>query len=603
MVKVIRQGVYYMEGWLVKEAQAFMTSEKKARAVQNTMTHALLAAPRGASIAVAGDVVSLLRALDDLGCTALPAPAVFFADPYTGAAFQRSAAERYGARLVCADLASPQQYLREEVVKSGERVMTDRKLPCGALGALSLPCGEGGILRYAVSGSAVAAPVVAVLLRGVPKEGVGPTDLALAMRRALRSFGGFGAGKILEFFGAGLGKLSMDFRNALSDALAEDCLATLWATDARTEEYFAQHGREGYAALSPTAPAYYEGGIVVDLSRIEPMIGFADDILPVRELLEDPEAALRRAEEALGALGFADLAQFAEHGKVRLAYGEVGGYAGTFETVAECAERLKDRRIAPAGGMISCVSAPVARAAMESGYAAQIVDAGMCFERLCDWSVRGLFAADGDLEAPVVLDARTIAASLTEGELIPATQTAASFRRKKEHYCGACYESCVLKGSGNKELPLDASDGVLPIPALAPVPDSVVLTVAEEDLPEGGAFAVRYTAEEYEWGDAIAWRERGAVAAIAVSYSEEERIHLIDWGILPLTAKRLPEAGTVLRLENIHAALSGGELRATRVSARAEKAVPLTLAVREGEREVLLAGSRNALCKAGRNAQ
>lgn len=597
MVKIIRQGVYYMEGRLVKEAQAFMTSEKKARAVQNTMTHAVLSAHGGGRIALAGDIVALLRALDDLGIASLP-PAVFFSGS-DDTAFLRSAAERFRARLVPLDLCAPQQYLREAFAEGGEVLLTDLPLPCGALGALALPCGEGGILRYAACGALPKeAETVAVLLRGTPADGVGPTDIALAIRKELLYFHDFGRGKILEFFGTGLNMLSMDFRCAISDALKGDCLSTLWATDGRTREYFLRHGREGYAPLAPVEPAYYSGGITLDLSRIAPMIGLGDHILSLQAALEDPSAALAMAEAAIRARGGSHPLPKGE--KLRLVYGEVGGYAGTFETVAECAEILKERRISPAGGMISCISAPVARAAMERGYAAQLIDAGMCFERMSAWPTQGFFAFDGDMEAPIVLDARTIAASLAEGELVPATQAEYARCREGETFSDACYRHRVFFGNGSASA-LDYG-AVRPIPAFAPVPDEVTLQVLEEPTGDG-AFAVLHTAEAYAWGDAIAWRERGAVAAIALSYSEKNRTHLIDWGILPLTAKRLPEAGTVLRITNIHAALAGGELRAVRLTSRSEKPFSLSLEIREGEREVLLAGSKNALIKAGRKQQ
>lgn len=42
MVKVIRQGVYYLEGRIETEAHAFMTSDKKAKAVKNTISYSVL---------------------------------------------------------------------------------------------------------------------------------------------------------------------------------------------------------------------------------------------------------------------------------------------------------------------------------------------------------------------------------------------------------------------------------------------------------------------------------------------------------------------------------------------------------------------------------
>ena len=47
MVKVIKQGVYYQSGKLEKESQAFMTSDKKDKAVKNTLSYAILKAHGG----------------------------------------------------------------------------------------------------------------------------------------------------------------------------------------------------------------------------------------------------------------------------------------------------------------------------------------------------------------------------------------------------------------------------------------------------------------------------------------------------------------------------------------------------------------------------
>ena len=44
MVKLIKKGVYYMDGRIVKEAQAFFTSDKKEKAVRNTLAYAILKA-------------------------------------------------------------------------------------------------------------------------------------------------------------------------------------------------------------------------------------------------------------------------------------------------------------------------------------------------------------------------------------------------------------------------------------------------------------------------------------------------------------------------------------------------------------------------------
>ena len=42
MVKVIKQGIYYQNGKIEKESQAFMTSDKKEKAIRNTLTYKIL---------------------------------------------------------------------------------------------------------------------------------------------------------------------------------------------------------------------------------------------------------------------------------------------------------------------------------------------------------------------------------------------------------------------------------------------------------------------------------------------------------------------------------------------------------------------------------
>jgi len=60
MVKLIKSGVYYMEDRIVKESQAFMTSDKKEKAVKNTLSYAIIKAHD------AGDGVNLKLRFDAL---------------------------------------------------------------------------------------------------------------------------------------------------------------------------------------------------------------------------------------------------------------------------------------------------------------------------------------------------------------------------------------------------------------------------------------------------------------------------------------------------------------------------------------------------------
>ncbi len=66
----------------------------------------------------------------------------------------------------------------------------------------------------------------------------------------------------------------MDYRNGIDVMTTETaCLSSIWETDEKTREYYKIHGREGdFKELKPSEPAYYDSGIVINLSTIEPMI-------------------------------------------------------------------------------------------------------------------------------------------------------------------------------------------------------------------------------------------------------------------------------------------------------------------------------------------
>jgi aconitate hydratase len=115
--------------------------------------------------------------------------------------------------------------------------------------------------------------VIGVLLTGEPRPGVGPQDVALALIGAVFE-DGFVKNKVLEFFGTGVGNLSMDFRMGVDVMTTETtCLSSIWETDAKTEEFYALHGRAGdFKRITPAETAYYDGLIEINLSDVVPMI-------------------------------------------------------------------------------------------------------------------------------------------------------------------------------------------------------------------------------------------------------------------------------------------------------------------------------------------
>lgn len=616
MVKFIRQGVYYAEGRLIKESQAFMTSDKKARAIRNTASYAVLSEYfRGEELSLPVSRVAMgeeeaknvFCTLDAMGIRELPVPCAVFASAWGDPDFLFSASKRYGVRVVTGGLYPAEGYVREQLVRTGEILLGTQYFPCGALGALSVVDDEGAVLRT-LMGAPYAVPkpaTAAVYIKGKLRKGVGPTDVALSILKTLMT-SDIAEGKLLEVFGPGLSDLSMDSRNQIDSWLRRTgCFGTLWAADGKTKGYFEVHARgEDYKSLAPAEPAYYDCGAVVDLSRIEPMIAFRGHIFPVREAMEDPAACGLCAE--------GETPRFTDF--------RIGGMCGTYETLAEVAEIVREKHIgADANFTVLPVSAPVEQALMQNGYAAALLSAGILTGRNFGGHAEGLFAADRPVsEDRVLLDARTLAyTALCGGKLCSAQECAHSRRFKKYTFDGAYYATRVFLEVPEEGAQLDFSHGTEPLPATEPLPEDLTLKIAsvqsspqDEEEPEieaetkeedtMSAFAVLYTdhAEGAEWGQAIEMRAKNFRAVLAKTFSEKLKTHLADWGILPLVVGKADlKAGDEIALRGVRAAVSsgGGSIVASVVSAKRPRDILLTIpALSEAERAYILCGSRVA---------
>ncbi len=594
MIKVIRQGVYYMDGRLVKESEAFMTSDKKEAAEKNTVTYSILSAhskSMGKTLALKPDAALLcdetdvLRTLDFVGMKEFPLPTYLF-EGYFDGDFLRSAAKNRGGAFLPEDLGDMGAFAREQVAKSGQLFFASNEISCGALGAMVLWKEEGNLLRLFTKGSAEepCRALLALYLKGKLRKGVGPTDVALAVLQALEKAGNFTEEKYLEVFGAGVSGLSMDYRNALDNALGSAGIAaSVWATDEKTREYFETHLRaEDFKSLAPLQPAYYDGAIVVDLSDIEPMIGAEGNITTVREFLSDPPA------------------EYLKEGRVFLPPTAVDAAYATYETVAEMAEILREKQI---GGEISCSvlqhSKPVTLALAENGYLGVLLRAGVDLNRPLSSEVRCL-DTDFCFESILRLDARTIAASLANGgQLTSALGLDYPKRVKKYKFDPAPYLSRVINDIGKPQKGALAYDEeVAPLPEFPPLPENLQLSV---DGEEGDLAVVIGDLQDYAWSYAVEDRERGAFAALAKNFPEKLRTHLIDWGILPLVYEKFEfKDGDILHLEKIAEHVKTGEERivAKVVGKRRTKDIVLSLGkLSEEERKILLAGGKNNLVR------
>ena len=173
----------------------------------------------------------------------------------------------------------------------------------GALGTMAI--GEGGpelVKQLLGQTYDVACPdVVAVRLTGDPVKGVGPQDIALAIIGEVFEKG-YVNNKIMEFIGDGIKHLSVDYRIGIDVMTTETtCLSSIWETDEKVKEFYEIHQRpQDYKELKLTAPAYYDGLIEVDLSKIRPMIAMPfhpSNTYLIDEVNKNPKDILHEVEE------------------------------------------------------------------------------------------------------------------------------------------------------------------------------------------------------------------------------------------------------------------------------------------------------------------
>ena len=531
MVKLIKKGVYYTEGRIVKEAQAFFTSDKKQEAVKNTLSYAILQAHNageGDDLRLRFDAIAshdityvgIIQTAKASGLTEFPISytltnchnslcAVGGTINEDDHVFGLSAAKKYGGDYVPAHIAVIHQYMRECAAKCGAMILgSDSHTRYGALGTMAV--GEGGpelvkqLLRQTYD--VKRPPVVAVYLKGKLRKGVGPQDVALALVKATFQ-SGFVKNKILEFIGPGIANLSMDYRIGIDVMTTETtCLSSIWETDEKTEEYFRVHGREqDYKKLTVKEPAYYDGAVVIDLSRVEPMIALPfhpSNAYTIREFLERPAELLKIAEEQGRKLKGDDsftLTDKVKDGKVYVDQGVIAGCAGGgYENVAEAAEILRGKSVGTGAFALSVypASQPVYKALTEGGYTGVLMDAGAVVKTaFCGpcfgagdvpanngLSVRhttrnfenreGSKPAAGQLAAVALMDARSIAATAANGGVLTsALDYEYNKRIKKYKFDGTIYQNRVYHGAGKPDKSAELVYG----PNIADWPEQIAL--------------------------------------------------------------------------------------------------------------------------------
>ena len=488
--------------------------------------------------------------------------------------FGLSAAKKYGGNFVPAHVAVIHQYMRETEAKGGAMILgSDSHTRYGALGTMAV--GEGGpeLVKQILGRTYdVKMPeVIAVVLRGKPRKGVGPQDVALALIGATFK-NGFVKNKVLEFVGSGIKNLSMDYRNGIDVMTTETtCLSSIWQTDEKTEEYYQTHGRSGdFKALSPAPVAAYAGAVVIDLAKIEPMIALPfhpSNVYTIREFLSRPREILESVEKAgeklLGGKGkFTLTDKITADGKVRVSQGVIAGCAGgMYENVAEAAELLKQGAIGTDEFALSVYpsSLPVYKSLADNGYISSLMGngavvktafCGPCFGAGDVPSNNGLSIrhttrnfesregskpGDGQLAAVCLMDARSIAATAANGGILTAA-TDMDYRKvarlKKYVFDGEIYQKRVYHGAGKPSVTENLKYGpnIADWPKMYALSEDLAIEIAsvihdpvtttDELIPSGETSSYRSNPEKLS-SFALSRKDPGYVGRAKVLRAEE----------------------------------------------------------------------------------
>jgi aconitate hydratase len=304
--------------------------------------------------------------------------------------FGLTAAKKYGAIYVPANQAVIHTYMREMHAGCGKMILgSDSHTRYGALGTMAI--GEGGpeLVKQIIGNTYdINYPdVVGVFLKGKPRRGVGPQDVAISLIAATFQKG-FVKNKVLEFFGPGVADLSVEYRNGIDVMTTETtCLSSIWATDNKVFDYLKQRNRaEEYNRLEPGEGAYYDAIIEIDLSLVEPMIALPfhpSNAVTIRELLADPYGILGKCEKegrmTLDNPAFALTDKITKDGRIRVDQAIIAGCAGgTYDNLFEASRILKNKTIGDTLSMsVYCGSQPIYIDLLRKGAIADLTESGV----------------------------------------------------------------------------------------------------------------------------------------------------------------------------------------------------------------------------------
>ncbi len=435
--------------------------------------------------------------------------------------FGLTCAKKYGGVYVPPHQAVIHQLAREMLAGGGKMILgSDSHTRYGALGTMAM--GEGGpelVKQLLCQTYDINMPgVVAIYLKGAPRPGVGPQDVALAIIGEVFA-NGYVKNKVMEFVGPGVASLSADFRIGVDVMTTETtCLSSIWQTDAKIEEFYAIHGRpEDYKELKPGNVAYYDGCVEIDLSEIKPMIAmpfhpsntYTIDELKANldDILADVE---KRAQVSLdGKIPFT-LRDKVVDGKLYVEQGIIAGCAGGgFENICAAADILKGKNIGHDAFTLSVypASTPIYMELAKNGVLAELIGTGAVVKTaFCGpcfgagdtpannaFSIRhttrnfpnreGSKIQNGQISSVALMDARSIAATAAnKGFLTSAEEFDGSYSEHKYYFDKSIYENRVFdsKGVADPSVEIQFGPNIKDWPEMAALADNLILKVVSE---------------------------------------------------------------------------------------------------------------------------
>ena len=411
--------------------------------------------------------------------------------------FGLSAAKKYGGIFVPPHQAVIHTFMRENMSGCGKMILgSDSHTRYGALGTMAM--GEGGpelVKQLLCRTYDIKYPdVIAINLKGKPRVGVGPQDVALAIIGAVFKEG-FVKNKVMEFVGDGVKNLPIEYRNGIDVMTTETtCLSSIWITDDIVKDYYVTHGRlNDFKELAPKELAMYDGVVEVDLDKVEPQIALPfhpSNVYNLKDVIENPSDIFAKVEkegnELLASNGKVSfkLMDKIKNGKVHVEQAIIAGCAGgTYDNIIE-ASNIIDGKFIGTGAFTMSVypsSQPIYYDLVNKGAIAKLMKAGVniktafcgpCFgagdvpsnnalsirHTTRNFESReGSKPSNGQIASVALMDARSIAATAMNGGVLTSAlgleydNTIPHFAYDASIYENRCYNG-VKKANENAEL-------------------------------------------------------------------------------------------------------------------------------------------------------